>query len=220
MKRSFFKQKFLEHHPSLLHQARLDVYLSSSFLTNRDNLQELNHAKKGRPFQFSDPLMSFLIFLKHSMNLPYRKTIELSKIIFASFESSIVLPSYVQLSRRSQLVKLDLPKKNLEDLERLEVLLSSTRFKLGDPLLSNQVFKKFPEWEKIQLIFDMDQKVILKKRIVKSQDQMDSGFSLHLVQKMSKKVTGFQKVLGSEKLYKDRGLSRKEKKRGESKNFE
>ena len=101
MQQQHTKHKVLnwgEYNKSLIHRGSMTLWLSDN-LVNTWKHTACRH-KRGKPFTYSDELVTVCLTARHLYRLSYRATQGFMRSLFSQLNVDIPVPSYCQLCHR------------------------------------------------------------------------------------------------------------------------
>lgn len=134
---------------------RGEFYISLDFIDSwNDELENMNHGKRGHPYVFPESLFMFLAVIYHAMRIPYRA---LEGILrgFHKYIPALKVADYTTIAKR--ISKMELPMNLLvdDDTDKITVAMDSTGIKVtnrGDWI--RKKWKVRRGWLKVHIAVD------------------------------------------------------------------
>ena len=142
-----------EYNAGLIRRGDVRVWIDESLLRSRGALIP---GRRGRPQQYTDPMIQMLLGLKSVFHLPLRALQGFGQSICELVMPEVNVPNYTTLSRRAQTLEVALPVLR-DPAEAIHMLVDSTGLKLfgeGEWKVRKHGWSKRRSWRKLHLGMD------------------------------------------------------------------
>lgn len=147
------KRDWSKYNKSLINRGSLTLWISPEALKSWKAKKVKK--KPGRPFQYSDSAILTALTIRHVLKLGLRACEGFLRSIFQLLKSSLKVPSYTQICKRSK--KICLPKHLLEEKAIKHVVIDTTGLKVygeGEWKVQKHGADKRRQWRKLHLAVD------------------------------------------------------------------
>ena len=120
-----------EYNNSLKKRGNLSIFISESIIKNGKIVLPNRTGKAGRPKEYSDDFIEFVLSIRELFRLPFRQTAGFIEYLFGLMNLSVTaLPDYTTLSRRMPKLNIRYYQDKNNNNEGIVMLIDSTGFKV------------------------------------------------------------------------------------------
>lgn len=152
------KRNWRQYNKHLVQQGSISFFIDPKVFKAMGNVNKSK--KRGRPIQFSDPLIQMLLMLKIRFRLPYRALEGFAKSLLENHK--FLIPTYSLICKRVATLKLELPK--LQSNRSLVVILDASGAKVygeGEWKVKIHGRGRPRKWVKVHIAVDAETQEII-----------------------------------------------------------
>ena len=187
------------YNQSLIERGSLTIWITPEVLAA---WKDKRPAQRGGQFKYSELAIEALLTLKHLLKLPYRATQGFATSLFSLMGLTIAVPNYSTICRRSNCLRLNLPKSN-QPVRHL--VIDSTGLKVygeGEWKVRKHGHSKRRTWRKLHLSVNVEtQEIVAERLTTNSVDDATAG--VEMLQNMAEtpKIVGGDGAYDKRKFY-------------------
>lgn len=155
-----------EYNKSLKNRGNLSIFISESLIKNGSLVMPTKTGKPGRPMEYTDELIEFILTIRELFHMPLRQTIGFVEFLFKMMRISGV-PDYTTVSKRIPGINVHYQRKinqNANNNTGIVMLIDSSGFKVfgeGEWKVRKHGASKRRTWRETHIALDYDTRDII-----------------------------------------------------------